>query len=82
MWASNDWEPFRLVEVDRIRRDDSTRARHGGDLDAGAKSGIESDHDALTCRGREQELLEAASKDGNRLVVGARLELHAQIDFD
>ena len=69
------------MEIDRIRRHDRACARDDRDLHAGAEARVEADRHALA-RGRgEQELLEILPEDDDGLLVGARLELEAEVEL-
>jgi hypothetical protein len=75
-------EALGLVQVPRVGVDHRAGARHGRDLHAGAEARVEPDHRPPAGRRGEQELLEVAAEDADRLVVGALLELQAQLDRD
>ena len=75
-------ETIGLVQHPHVGVEHRARARDGRDLHAGPESRVETDDDALARRSRKQQLLEVAAEDGDRLLVGARLQLEPQLDLD
>src|SRR5215208_5753029 len=75
-------ERLRLVEVERVRLEHRARAGHRRDLHTGAKAGVEPDDDALAGGRREQQLLEVRPEDRDGLLIGAVLQLDAELHLD